>query len=321
MAGFDGTTERELTRAAEIIRSGGLVAFPTETVYGLAADAGNPLAVARIFEAKGRPSFDPLIVHIARHEQLFDLTDAADERLALLAERFWPGPLTLVVPKRPTVPNLVTADLPTVGVRMPAHPLALELIRRSGVPLAAPSANRFGRVSPTRAEHVRRELPAVDCVLDGGPASFGIESTVIALDDDGFVLLRPGAVTREEIERLVPASPRAAAPGGAASPGLLASHYSPATPLFLAGDAPADLDPRRCGYLAFGDPPDAPYLEVAFLSRTRDPREAAANLFDRLHAFEPLGLAAVVADPVPETGLGVAIMDRLRKAAHRHRRA
>ncbi|MGB5653874.1 MAG: L-threonylcarbamoyladenylate synthase, partial [Robiginitalea sp.] len=188
-----------LETAAKIITQGGVVAFPTETVYGLGANALDPMAVARIFELKERPSFDPLIVHIADLEQLQVLTTSEDPRIGKLAEAFWPGPLTLVLPKTAQVPDIVTSGLPTVGIRMPDHPMALGLIRTCGCPLAAPSANKFGRLSPTRAAHVTRHLPEADYILDGGTTRVGLESTIVRLESDGFLILRPGGITREDL--------------------------------------------------------------------------------------------------------------------------
>ncbi len=184
----------EIKRGAEIILSGNLVAFPTETVYGLGADAFNPAAVAKIFETKERPSFDPIIVHICELSQLKKLYNGSDERVYTLAEKFWPGPLTLVLPKTDAVPDIVTSGLDTVAVRMPDNHIALELIKHSHTPLAAPSANKFGMVSPTEAEHVRKQFPDI-FTIDGGKTSVGIESTVITLHEDGFEILRPGVVT------------------------------------------------------------------------------------------------------------------------------
>ncbi|HPR86280.1 MAG TPA: L-threonylcarbamoyladenylate synthase, partial [Prolixibacteraceae bacterium] len=181
---------QEIEHAAEIISKGGLVAFPTETVYGLGANALNPVAVAKIFEAKERPTFDPLIVHISSLIELEKLTGELDEKVMELAKRFWPGPLTMVLPKSNLVPDLVTSGLTTVGIRMPDHPVALELIRRSGCPIAAPSANKFGQLSPTTAAHVRKQLPHIDYILDGGKTAVGIESTIVSVEKDKCVVLR-----------------------------------------------------------------------------------------------------------------------------------
>ena len=307
----------ELEKAAEIIRNGGVVAFPTETVYGLGADARNPMAVARIFELKERPYFDPLIVHIADLAQLKELTSLRDPRVYELAEAFWPGPLTMVLPKSDLVPDIVTSGLPTVGVRMPDHPMALELIRKAGCPLAAPSANKFGKVSPTEPWHVSKHLPDVDMILDGGKTRVGIESTVIALRPDGFQLLRPGAVTRDDLDRILPESfdiPMMADPE---APGMLASHYSPSKPFFLySPDLLSSIDPSESGYIGFRGEAPASFKEVKILSEEGDLKEYATRIFGAMHEMEASDVQTIVVEPVPEKGIGVAIMDRLRKAAH-----
>jgi L-threonylcarbamoyladenylate synthase len=237
--------------AAKYIREGKLVAFPTETVYGLGADALNPLAVARIFELKERPSFDPLIVHVADKKDMEKLTTAADERVYCLIERFWPGPLTLVLPKCDVVPDIVTSGLSTVGIRMPDNEIALELIRKSGCPIAAPSANKFGRISPTSAGHVRKQLPGVDYILDGGSTNVGIESTIIVLTEKGFHILRSGTVTREELEQLMPYDSHAPEQHIFA-PGMLKSHYSPNRPMVIAdGINLMNIDKNRAGLLSY----------------------------------------------------------------------
>ena len=307
----------ELEKAAEIIRNGGVVAFPTETVYGLGADVKNPMAVARIFELKERPLFDPLIVHIADMDQLKELTTLRDPRIYELAQAFWPGPLTMVLPKSDLVPDIVTAGLPTVGVRMPDHPIAQELIRKSGCALAAPSANKFGKVSPTEPWHVRKHLPDVDMILDGGKTRVGIESTVIALRPDGFQLLRPGAVTREDLDKILPESfdiPMMADPE---APGMLASHYSPSKPFFLyTPELLSSIDPSRSGFISFKGEVPASFKEVLILSAEGDLKEYATRMFGAMHQMEAFEVDAILVEPVPKKGIGVAIMDRLQKAAH-----
>ncbi len=307
----------ELDKAAEIIRSGGVVAFPTETVYGLGADAMNPMAVARIFELKERPLFDPLIVHIADMDQLKGLISLRDPRIYELAQAFWPGPLTMVLPKSDQVPEIVTAGLPTVGVRMPDHPIAQELIRKAGCPLAAPSANKFGKVSPTEPWHVRKHLPDVDMILDGGKTRVGIESTVIALRPDGFQLLRPGAVTRDDLDRILPESfdiPMMADPE---SPGMLASHYSPSKPFFLyTPELLSNIEPSETGFIGYKGALPAEFGEVLILSPDGDLKEYATRIFGAMHQMEASDVKAIVVEPVPKKGIGVAIMDRLQKAAH-----
>jgi L-threonylcarbamoyladenylate synthase len=310
-----------IMRAAAILRGGGLVAFPTETVYGLGAVATDARAVARIFEAKERPHFDPLIIHLGSADWLERCVASVPPEAGRLAERFWPGPLTLVLPKRKEIPDIVTSGLPTVAVRMPAHPVARALIAAAGLPVAAPSANRFGHLSPTTARAVEEELgERVDLILDGGPTQLGIESTIVALGETGPRLLRPGPVTLEELcdclgREVAVASGPTSTPE---SPGMLLRHYAPRTPLRIL-DSTAALKPergQRVGLLAFRSAPvskDSAVVEV--LSATGDLREAAANLFAALRRLDAVGVDEIVAEPVPEAGLGRAIMDRLRKAA------
>jgi L-threonylcarbamoyladenylate synthase len=307
--------------AAALLRGGALVAFPTETVYGLGADATNGRAVAALFAAKGRPRFNPLICHYPEAEAAF--ADAApDPHAWTLAERFWPGPLTLVLPRRPTsrVDLLTGAGLDSLGVRVPGHPLALALLRAAGVPLAAPSANPSGAVSPTMAEHVLEGLGGrIAAVLDGGACPVGVESTVLDLTGQRVALLRPGGVPAEAIEALL-GSPLqlAAAPGreGPRGPGMLASHYAPTLPLRLGATA-AEADEAL---LAFGPAPAPPAASLTWnLSETGDLAEAASRLFAGLRWLDAegarLGLRGIAAMPVPGTGLGAAINDRLSRAA------
>jgi L-threonylcarbamoyladenylate synthase len=308
-------TRDSIARAAVLLRQGGVVAFPTETVYGLGALAFDARAVARIFEIKGRPSFDPLIVHIADRAMLGEVAAAVPAAAEALIEQFWPGPLTLVLKKRPAVPGLVTAGLPTVAVRMSDHPVARALLEAVGSPLAAPSANPFGRLSPTRAEHVARMLgDRVDLILDGGATRYGIESTIVALEPRP-ALLRPGAIAAEQIETLSGPLERTRLTSDVRAPGQLEQHYAPATPLRL-------IDPRlvaqaerlRAGVISPRDSHEG-YAASRTLSPRGDLREAAANLFEMLHALDALGLDRIDAAPVTEAGLGLAIMDRLRRAA------
>jgi L-threonylcarbamoyladenylate synthase len=302
--------EAGIARAAALLAAGRLVAFPTETVYGLGADARNGHAVAAIFEAKGRPRFNPLIVHVASAaaaDKLIDLPEAGRR----LAAAFWPGPLTLVAPLRPGsgVADLVTAGLPTLAVRVPAHPPALALLRAFGGPVAGPSANPSGRVSPTTAEHVLEGLRGrIAAVLDGGPCPVGLESTIVGLAGDEPALLRPGGLPAEALEAAL-GQPLVAAPGGISAPGQLASHYAPEARLRL--DAPAPRPGEL--WLGFGSCPGADLN----LSPTGDLREAAANLFAHLRTLDARagrGRTIAVA-PVPRRGLGRAINDRLARAA------
>lgn len=311
----------ELDRAAALLRAGELVAFPTETVYGLGADARQGRAVAAIFEAKGRPHFNPLICHFPDAEAAFAEV-VPDERARALAAAFWPGPLTLVLPRRVTcgIDLLAGAGLDTLAVRVPSHPLALALIRAAGVPVAAPSANRSGQVSPTTSAHVLDGLAGrIAAVIDGGPSDVGVESTVLDLQGSA-VLLRPGGVPAEAIEAVIgPIGrplPRSAAEASRSlrSPGLMVSHYAPSLPVRLRAEGVAAEE----ALLAFGKP--LPGAGAMFqLSAARDLREAAANLFAGLRALDAegtrRGLARIAVMPVPEHGLGAAINDRLDRAA------
>ena len=301
--------------AVAILRQGGIVAFATETVYGLGADARRADAVVQIFEAKGRPRFDPLIVHVESAAAARTWSAAWPTAAARLADRFWPGPLTLVVPKVPAVVDLVTAGRSTVGLRVPAHPEAQALLRAFGGPVAAPSANPFGRVSPTTAAHVREQLPNVP-VLDGGPCTVGVESTIIGFDGDGPLLLRPGGLPVETLEAEVGAIRVLADEDPSASPGRAAKHYATATPLYLQGlDAPPTHG--RIGHLAFRTA-DADWPVAEVLSPSGDLAEAATRLFAALRRLDGTGVDAIWADAVPEQGLGRAIMDRLRRARARN---
>jgi L-threonylcarbamoyladenylate synthase len=306
-----------LETAAKIIIEGGVVAFPTETVYGLGANALDPMAVARIFEVKERPSFDPLIVHIADLEQLQVLSTSEDPRIGKLAEAFWPGPLTLILPKTDRVPDIVTSGLPTVGIRMPDHPMALELIRESGCPLAAPSANKFGRLSPTRAAHVERHLPEVDYILDGGTTRVGLESTIVRLESDGFLILRPGGITREDLVAVLPESAKTVEAGSPEAPGMLDSHYSPSKPFYLyRPEILNTIEPSKAGFISFKGEMPGDFLETRILSPKGDLKEYATKIFSALHELQESEVDVILAEAIPETGIGIAIMDRLRKAAH-----
>lgn len=298
----------DLARAAALLRDGALVAFPTETVYGLGADARNGTAVAGIFAAKARPSFNPLIVHVpdaAAARRFVDWSDTADR----LSAAFWPGPLTLVLPLKPGhgIAPLVTAGLDTLAIRVPAHPAARALLTAFGGPVAAPSANPSGRISPTTADHVLAGLSGlIAAVLDDGPCDVGLESTILGLDGPAPVLLRPGGLPAEAIEAALGA-PLAQRSENAplTAPGQMTSHYAPAATLRLNADAPAPGET----YIGFGPAP----CDLN-LSASGDLTEAAANLFTHLHSADAAGHPIAVA-PVPETGLGRAINDRLRRAA------
>lgn len=304
-----------VAEAARILRRGGLVAFPTETVYGLGADARDDRAVARVFEAKGRPRFNPLIVHVADAARAGEIV-ALDDRARALAARFWPGPLSLVLPRRAAagISALAAAGLDTLAVRAPAHPVALALLEAAGAPVAAPSANPAGGVSPTCAAHVADGLgKRVDAVLDGGPCAVGLESTVVDLSAGRPVLLRPGGVPAEALAELLgPLDAPAGGKGGKPrSPGRLESHYAPDLPVRI------DAETIRPGeaLLSFGAHRLTGFAAERNLSPAGDLREAAANLFAHLRALDRPDHAGIAAMPVPETGLGAAIMDRLRRAA------
>jgi len=333
-----------LRPAAERLRSGGLVAFPTETVYGLGAHALDAAAVRRLFEAKGRPATDPLIVHVARLQAVDELVSSFPDAARTLAARFWPGPLTLVLPRAAAVPGAVTAGLDTVAVRMPSHPVARALLELAGIPVAAPSANLFSRPSPTRAAHVLEDLnDRIDIVIDAGSTDVGIESTVVDVTGDTPTILRPGAVTLEMLrkvlaqtvlaERATTADTTAAMP----SPGLLAKHYSPRTPMTLyegsgavdaivadarlarnrgqrIGILAADEDRRKLA--AAGGVEGGPPLKIVGIGAADEPELIAAKLYAALRELDAAGLDLILARSFPaHGGLGLAIQDRLRRAA------
>ncbi len=306
-----------IAEAAEIIRKGGLVAFPTETVYGLGADALNPIAVAKIFEVKKRPAFNPLILHIAEKSSLKEFATYYNKKVELLIKKFWPGPLTLVLPKTEIVPDIVTSGNSTVAVRMPDHPVALRLIKNSRTAIAAPSANRFGHLSPTEASHISKYLGnKVDMILDGGKCEVGVESTIIRFYNDKFYLLRPGGLSKEEIENEIGTLEKGKLDiNKPASPGQLPFHYSPQTPLKFWNTKFLDRK-KKIGALFFSEiKTDFAFSVVKILSGKKDLREAAANLFSALHELEKEKLDLILVEQVEEKGLGIAIMDRLRKAA------
>ena len=304
--------------AAAILREGGVVAVPTETVYGLACDALDADAAAKVFAAKERPSFDPLIVHVAAHHWIETLADAHGAVLALahrLAAEFWPGPLTMVLPAKPLVPDLVRSGLPTVALRCSAHPVMAAVVAGLGRPVAAPSANRFGRISPVTAAHVAEELGGrIPLILDGGPCRHGLESTIVAVEPGRLVILRPGPVTVEMLRAFAPVERFASDRAEVRAPGMLESHYAPRTPLrFWPADAPLPDDAPDSGVLAFGAVgPGFRVVEVL----PSDPADAAPLFFSALRRLDAAGVRRIYARPVDESGLGMAIMDRLRRAAH-----
>lgn len=298
-----------IAEAVGLLAQGLPVALPTETVYGLAADALSSGACARIFEAKDRPLSDPLIVHIPSVDWLSRIAVPSPLALAL-AERFWPGPLTLVLPRQAVVPDIVTAGQDTVAIRMSAHPVFQEVVQTFAKPLAAPSANRFGRISPTCAAHVASELDArIEMILDGGSCTHGIESSIVHVLPDRLQILRPGPITEEDLRAFAPVFH---GPSGIASPGGLKSHYAPRTKLVIE-QTPQARGPRD-GLLSWSHTGED-FLQTEFLSRTGDLREAAANLYGAMRRLDEAGLDLIVAEQLPESGIGAAIMERLRKAA------
>ncbi|MCS6818117.1 MAG: L-threonylcarbamoyladenylate synthase [Blastocatellia bacterium] len=325
----DAPEPEAIARAAAVLRRGGLVAFPTETVYGLGADALNPRAVARIFAVKGRPADNPLIVHIAWKEQLHEVARAIPESAWHLAERFWPGPLTLVLPRQEQVPLETTGGLETVAVRMPDSAIALALIRALGRPIAAPSANLSGRPSPTAAEHVYEDLHGrIELILDGGPTRIGVESTVLDLTTIPPTILRPGGVSPEQLRPILgEVRLGAEATEARRSPGTRYRHYRPRAEVILierweeAKHRPLverlAASVRRLGYigrdrgLSFGD------VEVRLVELPPDPQEYARRLFAIFREMDQCGTELIIVEGIEETDLGLAVMDRLRRAASR----
>ena len=309
-----------IRHAAGIIKKGGIVAFPTETVYGLGANAFNPLAVARVFEVKGRPSFDPLIIHVAHPQDLERLVKEIPSPAEKLMKRFWPGPLTVVLVKKEEVPDIVTAGLPSVAVRMPKHPMTLDLIVQAGCPLVGPSANPFGYLSPTTAEHVRKQLgDQIDFILDGGPCEVGVESTIVSFHEGAPRLLRPGGVPLEEVESIIgKVDITPVEKEKPLAPGMLPKHYAPRTPIIIDHHDKAlpTYRDKKIGLLAFQGPTTSfPFQHIEVLSKKGDMKEAAANLFAAIRRLDALNLDMIIAEAIPEVGLGRAIMDRLRRAS------
>jgi L-threonylcarbamoyladenylate synthase len=337
--------------AVELLRKGEIVALPTETVYGLAANALDPIAVAKIFEAKGRPRFDPLIVHLPDRdwlEKVVDLPVEDRQLISKLADRFWPGPFTIVLPRKTIVPEIVTAGLETVAVRVSAHPVFAEIVRAFGAPLAAPSANRFGRISPTTAQHVFDELSGrVPLIIDAGPTPHGIESTIVAVRAGKIEILRRGPITPEQLRGIgfQPMDPHEsisvlnnpitarlksrlwvssfelhrqdADATTVRAPGQLPSHYAPKTPLRIVDDLKLFKSTQPCALLAWNAiKKDDRFAAIRNLSERQDLREAAANLFRYLRELDELGVDLIVAERVPDQGLGAAILDRLQRASH-----
>jgi L-threonylcarbamoyladenylate synthase len=321
-----------IRRAADVLRSGGLVAFPTETVYGLGANALDAAAVAKIFAAKGRPPNNPLIVHVARIEQARELAAEWPVSAAALAERFWPGPLTLVLAKRSLVPDIVTAGAATVGLRIPAHPVAQALLEAAGIPIAAPSANRSNEISPTTAEHVLKSLSGrIDIVLDGGPTTGGLESTVLDLTTTPPRILRPGLVSPGEIEEAIGAVERpgvliASSDRPVSSPGQLPRHYAPRAPMEWCAVGSAERvaalarEGCRVGWLTIagnvrGPRLDANQVRITTIEMPGDPAAYAAQIYAALHALDDAGVERIVVDLPPNEEQWLAVRDRLRRGS------
>lgn len=311
-------TGNDTNLAKEILTKGGLVAIPTETVYGLAGNALDEKAVLSIFEVKNRPAFDPLIIHTDSVEKAMHYVSDFPEKARRLAEKFWPGPLTLLLPKKALIPDLVTSGLDTVAVRIPDHPLLLDLLSALDFPLAAPSANPFGYISPTNAAHVNAQLgEKIPYILDGGESNVGIESTIVGFENDETIIYRLGGLAVEDVERVigkVTLMPNSSSDPKA--PGMLKSHYAPGKPFYLQSKVISDTSDQQTGYLLFDN-----YLEgVAIknqriLSSTGNMQEAAHNLFAYLRELDALPVERIIAEQVPMRGLGLAINDRLKRAA------
>jgi L-threonylcarbamoyladenylate synthase len=309
--------------AVELLHKGEIVALPTETVYGLAADALKPVAVAKIFEAKERPHFDPLIVHLPARdwlEKVANLPAHNQQLISKLADRFWPGPFTIVLPKYEIIPEIVTSGLDTVAVRISAHPVFSEIVCELDHPLSAPSANRFGRISPTTAQHVLDELDGqVPLIIDAGPTEHGLESTIVSVRGNRIDILRRGPITAEQLSEFAKVNIVASPSRKISAPGQLSSHYAPKTPLRLIDDAKSFSTEKnqRVGLLAWHPVESAKkFAEVRFLSERQDLREAAANLFRYLRELDQSDVDLILAERVPSQGLGAAILDRLERASH-----
>ncbi len=285
----------------------------------MGANALNPFAVAKIFQLKERPSFDPLIVHIASFDDLARLTTGVNDKVMLLAKHFWPGPLTIVLPKKELVPDIVTSGLPTVGIRMPDNDIALELIMKAECPIAAPSANKFGQLSPTSAKHVRKQLPGLDYILDGGSTKVGIESTIVTVEGNVCSILRPGKITSDDIENALPGvfEFKKADTEKIVAPGLLKSHYSPKKPLYFWKNN--ELPAGSGLILHSSKQSDVIPVKTVYTSQTGNLLEVASNLFSAMHNMEDDDdIKQIFIEPVNEEGLGIAIMDRLKKAAFQY---
>jgi L-threonylcarbamoyladenylate synthase len=315
---LNGFETEAIEQAVAVLTAGGVVAFPTETVYGLGADAFNPYAVAKIFEIKKRPRFDPLIIHVAHKDSVHDVAEHVPALALRMIDRFWPGPLTIIFRKQNTIPDIVTAGLSTVGIRMPSHPVAIELIKALGHPIAAPSANPFGYISPTRVKHVVKSFKdRLPIVLDGGDSQFGIESTIVSIRDDRVVVHRHGAIPVEEIRAMGICLEEKKRDDLCEAPGELPYHYAPLKPLRVI-NAIEDVALRDSSFLGFMEKKEKPVSRyIRYLSQDGNLTEAAANFFSHLIDLDREDIDIIYAERVPELGLGKAMMDRLRKAARK----
>ncbi|MCB0492266.1 MAG: threonylcarbamoyl-AMP synthase [Cyclobacteriaceae bacterium] len=308
----------DISQAKKLLLEGELVAIPTETVYGLAANALNPEAVTKIFVAKERPSFDPLIVHVASIDQAQEFVTALPDKAIQLAQHFWPGPLTLVLPKQSVIPDIVTSGLTTVGIRCPDHDLTRQLLNELPFPLAAPSANPFGYVSPTTAEHVNNQLGhQIKYILDGGPCRIGLESTIVGFENDKAIIYRRGGISEEEISNIIGEVNHQLTSSNPVAPGQLDSHYAPRKRFFLGNidELKKDHAGKKIGILRFKDGSSSLEEHLLVLSKYGDLEEAARNLFAALRQFDQMDIEVILAEPAPESGIGKAINDRLKRAA------
>ena len=308
-----------VSEAARLLREGEVVAIPTETVYGLAGNAFEPKALAKIFAAKERPTFDPLIVHIADIDQLADIAKDIPDEAYKLAEAYWPGPMTIILPKKDCIPDLCTSGLPSVAVRFPSHPVAQAIIKESGLPLAAPSANLFKHVSPTTAEHVAAQIAdRIAGIVDGGACSVGVESSIISLAGETPTVLRPGAITPEMFSKVigsVAVKESTSKPGQAMqAPGQCDTHYRPSVPLFFGNVPAGHALPARTARIAFGDTP-GPIPPTVNLSESGDMTEATSKLYAYMHDLDTPDYDLILVDPIPNTGIGMALNDRLKRAS------
>ena len=316
---LNGFEPSSIEKAVKMLKQGNIVAFPTETVYGLGADALDPYAVTKIFEAKKRPKFDPLIVHIGEKNWISSITDDVPAEAEKLIDRFWPGPLTLILKKKDAIPGIVTAGLSTVAIRMPSHPVALQLIKSFESPIAAPSANPFGYVSPTSALHVAKMLGEdVPLILDGGNSNYGLESTIISFNEGKIYLHRHGAISSEELSEIAGTIREKEKNNLCEAPGELPYHYAPMKPLKIIHNT-GEIKNIRSSFLAFREPSEKPiskYFKV--LSIQGDMREAAANFFSCLIELDKEDIDVIYAENIEEKGLGKAMMDRLKKASKKY---